>query len=542
MKPKQRASRSRAFLLTGVLLLSGCAEAFLQKQGAKSFPLPPGRLVEMEGATPQQRDFLYLAAMVEDAFPRFRDRMGAPGEYEELKRNTLTRLTRPMEDSDFRAVLNGFLAPIENSHTAAAEDAGATRFPVRLAYAGVGEELYLSGLARTLDPALLGARVLEVNGVPAAAVLREMATRIPGDNRFGRYAQAASYLSAPELAVRYGTGARRDSLHLSVEVQGGGVRDVSVGAVPKEEVELHPDRRSAAPVQPQPGPFHYQILPEQKVAYLRMATFLDRTATMDGVDDYVRPWARPLARAYVRRMLRRQQNVVFRDMLAEMFARIHREEVRTLVVDLRGNRGGDGRLGKQLLYFVETPAPLRDYSRQVHVSTLYRMQFPREYQRLGRAYRARHGGLLPDGVLVDGETDGSGAGFFAEIEDPRSPMHVATPPHRFGGRIYLLVDAGTRSAAMMLATLVRDNRLGTIVGTPPGDRPSGPTSMTRVPLPETGVVVSIATTVATRPDRARGEEEALVPDVLLPLRGEDLQAGRDARLEWVLERTRPERR
>jgi C-terminal processing protease CtpA/Prc len=119
------------------------------------------------------------------------------------------------------------------------------------------------------------------------------------------------------------------------------------------------------------------------------------------------------------------------------------------------------------------------------------------------------------------------------VTDPKSQFYV--PPDRpvFNGRVIVLANQNTHSAAAILATLIQDNKLATVVGTTTDNNSTGPTGLTLFQLPRTKLRVSLPLEYYERPIPANGE--IFKPDYWIEESVEDLLTGRDATFEKGLE-------
>jgi len=100
--------------------------------------------------------------------------------------------------------------------------------------------------------------------------------------------------------------------------------------------------------------------------------------------------------------------------------------------------------------------------------------------------------------------------------------------------LYLLTDAGTFSSGTLFAVLVRDNRLGRLVGEAPGNSATFNGTEFHVALPGLPYFLNLTMARLHRVDTAAGDDRSIDPDVLLPVTGADIAAGRDRALDYVL--------
>ena len=100
------------------------------------------------------------------------------------------------------------------------------------------------------------------------------------------------------------------------------------------------------------------------------------------------------------------------------------------------------------------------------------------------------------------------------------------------GKLFVLIDNGTNSSAMLNAILFK--QLGTnpiLIGEPTGGKPNSYGEIKSFPLPNSGLNVWYSTKFF---QMAPGDPPSLSPDILIELTGMDYFAGRDPVLEAVL--------
>ena len=247
---------------------------------------------------------------------------------------------------------------------------------------------------------LLGARVVAVNRMPVASVVAALAPLIPADNAMWTlnvlpaYLRSPGYLSAAgvahdataplRLTVLDGQGHRREVM-VSPERPDSSARWITADA----------DVRTALPLTRRlPGPFAFSDLGDSaRTVFVRIRAIVN-DAGAERVDQFV----------------------------ARLFAHVDSLGSRRLILDLRGNGGGNNYLNQPLVH-----------------------------------------------ALI------------------RRPELDRT------GRLFVIVDRGTFSAAVSLAADLQRETHALFVGEPTGGAPNSPGDPARVSLPASGLVVRIST-------------------------------------------------
>lgn len=116
----------------------------------------------------------------------------------------------------------------------------------------------------------------------------------------------------------------------------------------------------------------------------------------------------------------------------------------------------------------------------------------------------------------------------------RVTAHPLTHALSHQPKLYLLTDSGTFSSGTLFAVLVRDNHLGSLVGEAPGNSATFNGTEFHVPLPGMPYYLKLTMARLHRIDGTAPDDASLTPDVLLPVSGADLAAGRDRALDYVL--------
>ncbi len=209
--------------------------------------------------------------------------------------------------------------------------------------------------------------------------------------------------------------------------------------------------------------------------------------------------------------------------LRKSFETMQKDHVTNLVLDIRGNAGGDDEVNlelarylvskraemtgvRQLMRYVKVPAELNEY---LHT--------------WDDSFRDRGNKVVE-----------AGNGFYSWRDAADGGMKLPVGKDAFGGRVYVLVDAANSSATFILASLLKDNDLATLVGQTTGGNRRGinggemfflrlPNSKLEVDIPLIGFY--------------RGEDqpdEGVHPDVFSEPSPRDIAAGVDAELEAVL--------
>lgn len=166
-----------------------------------------------------------------------------------------------------------------------------------------------------------------------------------------------------------------------------------------------------------------------------------------------------------------QYDEYYRKMLGAFFEKVFSSGVENVVVDLRGNQGGNSRVANEFLSYLDID----------------------EYHSWPAA--VRHG-------------------WFLEHDDD-----VVTANEKkdrvFDGNLYVLTDVYTYSSGMDFAMLVADNHLGTLIGEPCGNLPDSYGDILRFQLPHSQLNLTVSYKKWWRVDPEK-TGEPVTPDILCP--------------------------
>jgi hypothetical protein len=354
--------------------------------------------------------------------------------------------------------------------------ASCARLPLELAWSDAGLFVRSGGTV----PA--GSRIVSIGGKSMAALQQIALRTVPHENVYWARSELARLLPRADVARGEGlTGAD--------------------GSVAMRFVRPDGTFGSAlmAPVEPSMKPpawISFQIFPQRSTALLRLAR----------LDDNDEAAAK----------------------LAEFFSAVIRGQIRNVVVDLRGNPGGEASLAVAILrYLGHTSYDF--FSVDIRLSRELHDEQPRfDPENIGPAFVAA--GLKPPPPDARGYWVPGALVLAATTQSlPPPPREVATDR-----RLFLLIDGGTFSSAALFALLVRDNHLGLLIGEPVGTSTSFHGGELDLPISDTDYFLSVSTTRLDRPDAAAGVSPTILPDIFTPLSGPALAADKDEAVDYVL--------
>jgi hypothetical protein len=439
-----------------------------------------------------------LARIIEDTHP---DPYGGGGGRIAFHRRLHTVLNaipdEGMTKEEYQRLVRPFVAGVGDAHTnfltAYSGDPRPDGLPLRLKV--VDESLVIVGIQQS-HRELLGSRLVSVEGVPLTDLAARQ-RRLEGiDNQFHALYALATKSLMHRARLRDLIPEWRDTDPIRVELlrQDGGVTALALAPARRDSAWAAFPSRVSLP-QPIRGSFRCAFLapPDggQEIAYVRfthMGGYLENTEQ----------------RHPVRAMLTRPPSATreFRELVVEMKKR----GTQTLVLDVRGNPGGNSLISEILVYYVYGKEKLLEMAGvgtgehgAFRYSRLYFADRPSESLETinkGRAVPLVEGDFDFAWSYVDGKPIARRSG--PEGEPPTVKFLRISPTFReeydagtYSGyykprNVIVLCDAGTLSAGF--SVVVEFWRLGaTTVGTPPAQAPNGYGSAAVFELRHTGL-------------------------------------------------------
>ncbi|AWH83845.1 hypothetical protein HYN59_01355 [Flavobacterium album] len=200
----------------------------------------------------------------------------------------------------------------------------------------------------------------------------------------------------------------------------------------------------------------------------------------------------------------------YRKFYRKTFRELNRRGIKNLVIDLRGNDGGDDRYCEDMArYFAGKP--FRISSRTMwKVTPEFRKNFAQMYIP----------GVLRWAKFLYGLNEHAGAirktkdGTVAVVEHKEHKPFRSALKHP--KKVYLLIDNDTFSASSMFAAMVKDYRLGMLVGQPTGNLSSFYADpLIWYMLPNSRITFQVSTSFNVRPS-GMPDNDSIQPDILLP--------------------------
>ena len=396
--------------------------------------------------------------------------------YEREYRRAHDAIDRPMDELGAYRILQPFVAlagmghcniglPFQAAYVPYVMEGG-TVIPFDLTFAG--DEAFIWRNYSDQPELVPGTRILAINGEPVATVLENIGRFVSGDSPYLKRTNIE--LGAFPRLYWLAHGEVRKFV-LTIQPTDRVPASLEVAAVPAMRFE----QQAAANRPLVDSSREMRFLGE--VAYLRPGAFLNHQSAGDlaAHDTF--------------------EKGEFMQFLDAAFRDIRAQQPRSLIIDLRGNPGGDNSFSDPLIaWFADRP--FRFCSR-----------FDVKTSQVTKDFWAGVTDTKLAGLRQAIVAHENGERFAADIPlvEPRRA------DERYRGRVYVLVDRFSYSNAVVVAAMVQDYRFGVIVGEATADVPSTYAAAHSFNLPHTQLTVLYPKALMVRPS-GETSTEGVRPD------------------------------
>ena len=453
-----------------------------------AFPIPI--LYTDKAGNLYQNEVMNLLAFIKEFHPLPLVDEAAFTRFETYAEALCDKLDERMERPAFQVELNRWLALLRDAHTFLMLD-DASLYPFTLRY--YEGSFYFRNLPDSV-PDCTGKELIAINGRSVDSLIQELMVYVPSENQVKACITGSFFMNHKAFLNALGIDTDRDIRFMFAD--GGEVRlpsSLDKGAAGSHQVKqvLHPvtARRNE--------PFHYQITGD--TCYFQFNAMIDKFSYWQGCRLMQVSPDKAVADSLP----------LFADFLDEMARAMAVHNVNRLVIDMRYNGGGNSVLGDVLLEFLGVSfQDIRPFRSYIRVSDFLQTCYPALFIR--DKYESMRGKLVEQNQVMND--------LAADMPKPSS---------RFHGEVTFIQGQNTFSSANYLLTLVKDNALFPIIGTPTSQSPTCFGDVLCVELPYTQTKGYISHSYFVRPDE-RNQETSLLPDLLVRTSLKDWLNGKDA--------------
>lgn len=469
-----------------------------------------------------QKDFLLFMDMLEKTHPAFA--MTDPPIDIKKTREEGYKLTKDIDNPQkFGLYLQSIISVLGDGHTYIMNNfKNDVLFPMN--FSCFDGDFYIT-LICDKHKDFLGKKILKINGYDIYDVIMSFASFMSCENDVGliRWVHGVASdmwkenpynINDSTLTVTCDDGSSL-SLHPMLR------KEINCAQVDKEAMH--------SPFKKTKLPFRYEIYPEKGICYLQFSSCIDKNTLR--FQYYVGNTNGLSEDEYEEKIKDIPQ---FDTFLQEVFDTIQKQGIKTLVVDVRDNGGGNSLLCDQLLSWLKPADEIKCISSKIRSSNLLEEHYPEIVkilkERVESAGEKFEYGKIYEGVDFSSLTDST-------TKEKLDNLFVTNKDNDkiFKGNVVFIQDDGTYSSAGDLIVTALDNKIGTIIGEESSYRPCNFGDILGFELPNTNVKGGVSHAYFMRPDTDACDEKSLIPNIHIQRTWSDYIEGRDACWQWIIE-------
>lgn len=428
--------------------------------------------------------------------------------------SSYAQINRPMTEREFYWLLSPVLARVKCGHTyprmsQAYEDAGGEEFtylPMEVFWDG--ERLFVVSNRSTDSSLAPGDEIRSIGGMPVADLAREAreVQSADGGNAAWKNVMLDLYLIQEIYVNRYNG---KPPFKLSVANRNGNIRETEVNRRPKTTQPVKP---ATALSKKQQKKADRERENEEQVSMVKF-----RFAGADSATAILKISGFGYEKVH---------GVSYNKMHAAIFSSIAEKKVPNLIIDLRGNSGGNGEIAEDLMsYLVNKPVRVFDHNEFYSENLAYVDSLKPYFEKQPASHSFQKSRLKKVGENL--------YRFRFEGKEGRNPARR----YRFDGNVYILTDGWVFSAGSLFVSSLKSQRNVTVLGTETGGGAIGCSGgrISRLILPNTGIRIMFPHVRVYAVTDAKADGHGVQPDYPIRRTWEDRAQKRDPELQKTME-------
>ena len=450
--------------------------------------------------TQLQQDFMILRKALEEGHAglyRYTSKRDMDAAFD----HALEAIDRDMTNAEFYAIVTTLLDAIKCGHTqfvlpkeskAYLQETG-RQIPLKLRF--ISGKAYV--VASTDRQIVTGSELLSINGKPIGGIAKAILRHLPGDGEIetGKYrALSAQFSWYYFLFVE-----RPDSFAIEYLDSSGQKRKTTLAALTAKDTQAVLDKSNPVPAESVDKPWRYELMSSvPRAARLKVETFAPPDEGIDGQ--------------------------TFAQFLESSFKKVEDDKIEDLIIDLRGNDGGEDY--GPLLYSYIAEGDFEVYA-SVDASA-EKLPLISQYSKINADFQTKFENQL--GPSAGGRYEiTTKSEYFLPTQQPR--------PMNYRKRVWVLTDGEVFSTGTVFCSLAKSHKRGIFVGEETGGAYQGfnagdlvvitlPASQLRAVIPL--LRFTIATGEVPYPRRGILPDHPVIPSI------KDALGGVDSELDFAL--------
>jgi C-terminal processing protease CtpA/Prc len=193
----------------------------------------------------------------------------------------------------------------------------------------------------------------------------------------------------------------------------------------------------------------------------------------------------------------------FRQFIDSAFESFSKAHAASVIIDLRGNPGGDNLFSDVLVSWIAT--------RPFRFASQFKIKVSEESTAANQARIANDAAAA--GPISQKYADLYAHASIGDIVDFDIPLAYPRPGKRFNGKVFVLIDRQSYSDAVSVAALIQDYKFGVILGEPTSDMATTYGAMEQFTLKNTKLLVGYPKARIVRPNGDLREKRGVTPDI-----------------------------
>jgi len=475
-----------------------------------------------------QKDLLLFIDILKECHPAFSSGYKFPFNIDSIAKEGYYWAAQCKDVTRLKSYLQTISTLLNDGHTSLQPDIN-KNFIYPFIFFIDNEKIYLSGINKEYD-SFLGKQIDKINGHPIFNVLNSFRKIICSDNdvyfidKVNGFMQLYSVWKDNPYCLPDSSLSLTFTDNTSVSLHPISTQQINM-SLQQSKNQINSIRENTK------QPFLYKLLPEQSICYLQFNACIDQSSLRS---QYYMNNSNKIPEDADKKLAQYPRFDIF---LKEMFQKIESRKIKTLVIDVRNNEGGNSKLCEVLLSWLKIEKGIKYGTSSIRFSNLWKQQYPvlaAEYEQtfaenqlpfeMGKLYKSSFLSNLTKAKKETSIYDKIDE-FFVKNEDSDKI---------FKGNVIFIQNTKTFSSAGFLIITALDNNIGIVIGDRSSYKPCNYGDMLSWVLPNTKIKGFVSHKIFNRPNADRCNDDYLLPDFYLSPSWADILGNRDIYWEWIL--------